>query len=100
MVEANPVYASVDGVVFSKDLSILHYFPTGRGGSYTVPSFVERIDDGAFSGCTAVSEVTVSEGVTSIGGWGFNACSMSAIHLPDSLTSIEQDAFQTCYRLT
>jgi len=39
----NPVYTSVDGVLFNKDMSRLILFPEGRGGDYIIPASVETI---------------------------------------------------------
>ena len=44
----NMFYGSVDGVLFNKDHTTLIQFPSGRGGSYTVPSGVTNIGDYAF----------------------------------------------------
>lgn len=49
--ETNAYYSSVDGVLFNRDGSVLVQFPAGRGGSYSIPTGVRAIGDGAFAGC-------------------------------------------------
>ena len=46
----NSKYASIDGVLFSKDCKTLIYCPRGKSGNYTIPKDVTSIREGAFSG--------------------------------------------------
>ncbi len=50
----NPVYSSVDGVLFDKNQTTLIQFPGGKAGSYTIPMSVTNIGDGVFWGGGAV----------------------------------------------
>ncbi len=55
---------------------------------------VTAIADNAFSGCSHVTQIEVSEGVVSIGNNAFYGCSsLQVLALPDSLTSIGASAF-------
>ena len=55
----------------------------------------------AFRGCTSLKEVTLGEGVKSIGGYSFYGCtSLENIVFPESLTSIGNYAFYQCSSLT
>ena len=55
---------------------------------------VERIDEGAFKNKSAISEITVSEGLKEIGEGAFSGASgIAEATLPDSLELIEKDAF-------
>lgn len=48
--EGNTEYASLDGVLFSKDLSVLIKYPTAKSGkSYTLPTETVKIAAGAFA---------------------------------------------------
>jgi hypothetical protein len=53
----NPYYASVDGVLFDKELTVLIQCPAGFSGAVTVPSSVTNICDYAFSSCNSLSSI-------------------------------------------
>ena len=59
----NPVFASVDGVLFTKDLKTLVAYPAGRTGSYTVPDAVESIAACAFEKCYGLESITIGANV-------------------------------------
>ena len=44
----NPFYSSADGVLFNQDKTTLMQFPSGKGGSYPIPSSVTSLADEAF----------------------------------------------------
>lgn len=53
-----------------------------------------------FSGCTALTSITIPEGFTSIGESAFNNCwELEEVNLPSTLTSIGLYAFQDCHEL-
>ena len=64
--ENNSEYSSVDGAVLSKDKSVFIMCPPGKN-EYTIPDSVKRIDTWAFSDCAALTNITVSDSVISIG---------------------------------
>ena len=54
----------------------------------------------AFSQCSNLTSVTISEGITSIDGWAFESCSsLTSITIPGSVTSIDDFAFAECSAL-
>lgn len=62
---------------------------------------VTAIDRSAFFGNNSLVNLTVSEGVKTIGSTAFKNCySLKTISLPSSLTSIGDGAFEKCSRLT
>lgn len=63
----NQDYTSVDGVLFTKDGKTLLAYPGGRQGSYAIPVGVTGIESGAFNYCPKLTIVTVPDSVTSIG---------------------------------
>ncbi|MBQ9117421.1 MAG: leucine-rich repeat protein [Clostridia bacterium] len=69
----NPVYTSVDGVLYSKDRKNLIACPGGRSGVFNVPHGVESIVTGAFAGCQ-LSNVEIHSGVRSVGSFAFSTC--------------------------
>lgn len=56
--KSNPVYSSLDGVLFSKDMTRLLSYPTGkRDKRYSIPEGVKEIGRYAFSNNTNISEI-------------------------------------------
>ncbi len=97
----NPSYKSVDGVLLSINGTDLIQYPTGKGGTYTVPAGVSRIHDYAFEGCeNLIGTLLLPEGITTIGNSAFWACSrLTGISLPSSLTEIGSNAISAMYEL-
>ncbi len=96
----NPSYVTVDGVLFSKDLSTLVRYPSAMVDDYTVPEGVLVIASGAFYGVNHVKNIVLPDGLMEIGadafGYGFD---LETINLPDSLRSIGDFAFWMCRSL-
>ena len=62
---------------------------------------VTSIGNGAFSGSTQLTSITIPDSVTSIGNYAFRYCSsLTSITIPDSVTSIGNHAFLSCRSLT
>lgn len=58
---------------------------------------ISKIKPYAFSNCSALTSVTISDNVTSIGRYAFSGCSrLTSITIPDSVTSIGCSAFENC----
>jgi hypothetical protein len=70
----NSTYSSVGGVLFDKSQATLIQFPTGKAGSYTIPSGVTNIAVWAFLGCPGLTNVTVPNTVSQIGYGAFEFC--------------------------
>ena len=125
VVEGNQNYASVDGILYNKDKTILIYCPACcEAEAITIPDSVTEISDNAFWNCTSLTSVTIPDSVTSIGRYAFNGCtsltnvtigngvisigalafnnctSLTSINIPDSVTSIGDFAFEDCTSLT
>jgi hypothetical protein len=54
---ANMNYASIDGVLYSKDLRTLIQCPAGKSGIVTVPETVTAISQNAFSNCAKITAI-------------------------------------------
>ena len=68
-----------------------------NGTTYNVTS----IGDNAFSYCSSLESVNISEGVTSIGNGAFSDCPcLENINFPESIISIGNNAFSGCSSLT
>lgn len=110
---ANEYFVAVDGVLFSKDMKTLIYYPIKKGltldkdgkatgkASYTVPAGVETIRTKAFYKCNNLGTVILPEGLVAIEEKAFHkATALQNIQLPASLTSIGKDAFAFCELMT
>ena len=100
--EANTVYSSANGVLFSKDKTLLVQYPAGKtDASYTIPNSVTSIELGAFCDRTSLASITIPDSVTSIGNSAFSGCTgLTSITIPNSVTSIGWNAFSGCTGLT
>ena len=67
----------------------------------TIPDGVTSIGNYAFIGCSDLTSVTIPDSVTSIGGFAFRDCiGLTSVTIPDSVTSIGVNAFYGCSGLT
>ena len=121
----NSSYASVNGVLYDKDKTIVICYPTGKKDksykiiagvteigyeafenntsltSVTIPSSVTNIGSYAFSGCISLTGITIPDGVTCIGSYAFSGCTgLASITIPNSVTNICRGAFSYCTSLT
>ena len=119
-----PIFAhdcEVDGIFYNLNTSNKTAEVTYRGSAYNsysneytgniiIPERVScngtiysvtSIGYDAFSGCTGLTSVTISNSVTSIGGAAFQGCTgLTSITIPNSVTSIGSSVFVSCTRLT
>lgn len=99
--KANEYFCSVDGVIYTKDMKTVVFFPPAKEGEYKVADTVETIRTKAFYKCTKVTKITLPDTVKEIEEKAFFRCeAMTEINLPDTLTLIGKDAFTYCYGLT
>ncbi|MFC7337479.1 leucine-rich repeat domain-containing protein [Haloferula chungangensis] len=105
----NPVYSSLDGIVFNKNKTILILYPAGRSGGYTIPDSVTSmqsrsllfaagdpsyVGQGAFEGSSQLTSVQLPDGITRIGSETFQGCSaLTTVTIPTSVTSIGNSRF-------
>lgn len=62
---------------------------------------VVSIGRGAFSGCSSMTSVVISNGISAIGEESFSGCSgLTSLEIPNSVTSIGNAAFKDCSGLT
>ena len=74
--EENKYYCSVDGVVFTKDKTILIAYPSLRKGHYDIP-----------------------KGTLSVYPYSFSSSAIESVSFPDSLDNIGDNAFSYCDKL-
>ncbi|MBQ8659097.1 MAG: leucine-rich repeat domain-containing protein [Clostridia bacterium] len=69
--------------------------------SITISNSVTSIGRDAFAYCSSLTSITIPNSVTSIGEYAFYNCeSLTSIEIPNSVTSIGRDAFSRCSSLT
>ncbi len=90
----NPQYASVDGVLFTKDLSEILSCPEGKKGAYVIPKDVKSIGNESFTFCKLRS-ITIPKGVTSIGKDAFLGCSLTYLQLPKCIKKASAKDFSS-----
>ncbi|MCL2058234.1 MAG: leucine-rich repeat domain-containing protein [Oscillospiraceae bacterium] len=93
--EENPDFTSIDGALFSKDMHYLIYYPAGNPRTrYATPEGVEVIVDGAFSHCSNLTDLTLSNDVTKVEEWAFvQASSLKSLTIQGNVSFIEYRAF-------
>ena len=97
----NSVYCSVDGVVYSKDMKKLIYYPSGKTNtSFKVPDGVTSIPYGySIYINQSLTSIDFNQ-VESMGEYAMAGCSkLSVINIPKTLTSIGEGAFSSSYSL-
>lgn len=93
----NPVYTSVDGVLYTKDMSVLLKCSTNKAGSFDIPNTVTRIVSNSFDGCEGLTSVNIPNSVSSIEDYTFHNCEgLTSVNIPNSVTSIGGYAFLLC----
>lgn len=119
---ANEWFKAIDGVLFTKDGTLLAY-PAAKEGHYDIPEDTEHIYgyafynsanpvsisfpstlvsimERAFQGCQ-VENITFSDGLDEIAPFAFLYCSaLKELNLPESLHIIGESAFSGCDNLT
>lgn len=87
--DANPYFMSVDGVLCSRDGTLLEYPPhKNYGGEYTTPDGIKTIGKLAFFGNGYLSKLTVAEGTETICDSAFVNMYVSNLILPASIRNI------------
>lgn len=101
--EDHPDFASVDGVMFDKQKTMLLVVGHGREGHFDVPATTTVIGQSAFAHCALLKSVSIPKGVTDIGGRSggvFEGCkNLERIDIPDTVTNIGQKSFLDCISL-
>lgn len=91
----NMNYTDIDGVLFSKDTSILICYPGGRTQTeYTIPQGTQTIGANAFYCAMSLEKVTIPNEVTRIEKFAFGQCAaLKEADIPENVTYIGQNAF-------
>jgi hypothetical protein len=70
----NAAYSSLDGVLLTRDGTVLVACPAGRNGTYISPPGMTRIGSEAFYACESLQEVLLPKGLLSVGTNAFSVC--------------------------
>ncbi len=96
----NPYFKSVNGVLYSKDGTLLIKCPTEKSGAFTIPSSVKKIAEGAFQNCSKLTRVTIPNSVTNIGKESFeNASALTYVRLSSNVKKLRDETFRGCSSL-
>lgn len=114
----NPYFCDVDGVLYTKDMKTLLYYPNARGVEtvtetdangnknevkrivYEIPDGVEVIRSKAFYKCGNLTALTLPNSLITIEEKAFFRCgSLKDVKLPAGVTVIAKDAFGYCTAL-
>lgn len=109
---SNPLYyahwlwiedVQISDLIIPDDVSAISSYAFYGASSLTsviIPESVKTLGYAAFNGCTELKNVTLNEGLTSIGGYAFYECeNLTSIDIPYSVTSIGYAGFAYCYKL-
>lgn len=70
----NRNYALENGVLYSKDQTLLHTVPRNWSGSFVIPETVTTIAECAFENCAGIQKVNIPSSVSTIERYAFAEC--------------------------
>jgi len=98
--EGNDFYKCIDGLLLTKDGTTIVFCPKGINGECRVPEGVTTIGDYSFQNCSLIERVILPEGVGTLGRYAFNGCEgLTKINLPSTLQLIAEHTFENCVSL-
>lgn len=92
--------ASADNVIYYDKMTYINCYGCSKLTDITLPEGITSIGADAFEGCTNLQSLTIPEGVTSIEADAFKDCtSLKSVTLPEGVTSIGARVFNGCTNL-
>lgn len=99
--EENESFTSRDGVLFTKDMKTILFYPCGGEKEYKIPDTVETIRSKAFYKCGGLEKIEMPSSLRSVEEKAFFRCSeMQDFEMPQQVEEIAKDAFGYCTSLT
>lgn len=96
-----PAFKSVDGVLYSADgVRLIAYACSKPDKSYDIPEGTQIIKGHSFREQKYLENITVPEGVTSIGEYAFYNIPIKSFDFPTSLTQLGGGSLMDCKNLT
>ena len=91
VVPDNTYLSAQDGVIFNKDKTVLLWYPKGKPDtSYIVPASVTELESWSLGRVSALTSVTLPNGLKTIGYGALSYCeNLAELNLPPSLKSID-----------
>ena len=97
----NPVYSSLNGVLFDSSQATLLQFPCGLGGSYAIPGTVTAIWAEAFQWCSGLTNITIPASVTNIGDFAFYECtSLASVYFGGNAPAADSGVYDNDHNMT
>ena len=98
----NPKYRAVDGLLYSKDMTMLvAYPPASPATRFDIPSHVTKLYDYCLHNCDNLTEITIPESVTELGMNIFSDCdNIESLYIPDCVTSMGVTLVSGCKKLS
>lgn len=95
--ENNATYSGQDGILYNKAKTRIVHVPRAIQGEVTIAEGVTSIGEYAFSDCREITSITLPDSVTSIKYGAFSFClDLASITIPGSVTRIGERAFENC----
>ena len=98
--DKNRFFRSENGIIYSKDMTVLVKAPSSVPPVFQVRRGVVRIAKGAFSYCKELTEVILPDGLEHINEFAFIGCDLLDVTIPKSVINIGKNALYPLRNLT
>ena len=88
---SNPYFAAEDNVLYTKDRKQLIICAPQKSGAYTVNSNTKELRENAFYLCDKLTDITLPNGLTTIGLAAFVGCGITTLNIPANVTDVGLD---------